>query len=272
MGSRRVKRTPHAGHAGPLRDFIREVDQLAKSGRDHREVLQDFLELGFCAVSRPTLSSEEARDERERQYMDLVRKRPAEYIRAMPKLLAMLQAGIEEHGDFLGLVAGELGALSEGLGQFFSPYGLCRVMAETQLEGADDIIAERGYVTIGEPACGAGGMLLAAAQVLEERQHNVRACMLAHAQDVSPLAVRACYLHLALRGVPAVVVQGDTLRMQVWSQDVTPAWFEFQVHARMRANIRALKGEAPAEPVDVKPEPMPATAAQVAFDFGGARG
>lgn len=248
--ARRVKRTPYAGHAGPLRAFIREVDDLAKAGRSHQEVLSDFLELAYCAFSKRTRSTQDAQEACEQQYMDLVRKRPKDYVRAMPRLLGLMPSGIEEHGDFLACVAGELGALNEGAGQFFTPFALCRMMAETNLDGVDEIIAEHGFVKISDPACGAGGMLLAAADVLEAHGHNVQHCMLAHAKDISALAVHAAYLQLSMRGIPAIVEHGDTLRMELRSQATTPAWEQFLAHQRSRQAER------------------PPVGSQAAFDFG----
>ena len=50
----KVKKHPHAGQTGPKRDFIEGIHKLARSGRRHSEVLDDFLELAFCAVAKGT--------------------------------------------------------------------------------------------------------------------------------------------------------------------------------------------------------------------------
>ena len=69
--------------------------------------------------------------------------------------------------DFLGTVAGEIGALDARLGQFFTPYDIPRMLAEISLTGVEQVIAENGFVTVQEPAVGAGGMILAVADKIE---------------------------------------------------------------------------------------------------------
>ena len=66
-------------------------------------------------------------------------------------------------------------------------------------------------ITINEPTCGGGGMIIAAADVLKRRGINYQRCMKVFAQDLDWKCVYMCYVQLSLLGVDAVVVQGDTL-------------------------------------------------------------
>ena len=69
-----------------------------------------------------------------------------------------------------------------------------------------------GYCEIYEPSCGAGGMIIALASVLQRRGINYQRCMRVVAQDLDWRSVYMCYLQLSLLGIRATVVQGDTLK------------------------------------------------------------
>ena len=111
------------------------------------------------------------RETLEKQYMQAVaRYRNKDEVRKMPELLAIASTVIGTGGlDFMGQVAGELGALDAGLGQFFTPYEVSRLMAEMNLGDATAAVAAKGFLTLCEPAAGAGGMMLAAADTLDRQ-------------------------------------------------------------------------------------------------------
>ena len=112
---RKVVKHPHAGKVGPTRDFVERVGSMREHGsRRYSDVLDDFLELSFCALAKTTWGeSSERAAALEARYMALVAKREPEYVRAMAELLAIAQVGVSERCDFLGVISGELGALSE---------------------------------------------------------------------------------------------------------------------------------------------------------------
>lgn len=229
MGARaKVKKHPHSGHAGPKREFIELVTRLTHDGhRRHSEVLDDFSELAFCAIAKTTHPPGSERAEAlEARYMALVGKRSREYVAEMPRLLALTEEGLREPCDFLGEVAGELGALSDWHGQFFTPYSLARMMAEMTLGSREElqaIVDAKGVVDLGEPACGAGAMVLAVADVVDARGLDASRHLRVLAVDVSDSARRLAYVQLACRGVPAAVVHGSSLTLETFSEEVTPA-------------------------------------------------
>lgn len=225
----KVKKHPHAGKSGPDREFIKLVGDLARS-RNHREVFDDFLELSFCAIAKTTYPPRHERAEAlEARYMETINRHEPDYIRAMPKLLGCAAGALAsgEGGDFLGRVSGELGALNEHAGQFFTPFDMSKLMAEMVLGDVSETVERQGFVTIHEPACGAGGMILAAADVIAEQDLDPRRVMYVEAVDISHTAYKMTYLQLSLRGIPATVVHGDTLNLDKWDAQHTPALFPF---------------------------------------------
>jgi type I restriction-modification system DNA methylase subunit len=76
-------------------------------------------------------------------------------------------------------------------------------MAELTLAHVDQVIAANGFVTIAEPACGAGGMVIAAADVIASKGIDIGRHLYVEATDLSPMAWRMAYLQLSLRGILA---------------------------------------------------------------------
>ena len=66
-------------------------------------------------------------------------------------------------------------------------------------------------ITINEPTCGGGAMVIAAAKVLKEKGINYQQAMEVVAQDLDWKGVYMCYVQLSLLGISAICVQGDTL-------------------------------------------------------------
>ena len=108
-------------------------------------------------------------------------------------------------------------------GQFFTPYSVSKMMAAVALQGVESVIAERGFVRVSEPTSGAGGMVIAAADVLAEQGFNYQRCMHVVAQDIDLTAVHMTYVQLTLLHIPAVVIWGNTLAMESRARWYTPA-------------------------------------------------
>jgi len=78
-------------------------------------------------------------------------------------------------------------------------------------------------VRASEPACGVGGMVLAANSVLRDAGIDPATEIYWHMVDVDFRAVCGCYLQCALTGAAGVVTHGNTLSLDEWSHSITPA-------------------------------------------------
>jgi N-6 DNA Methylase len=210
------------------KQFIKVFNDLARH-RERHDVLADFLEMAVCAIRKTTLPPGPDADAIEARYMAVIaRNRPEDVRQAMPRLLGITTLAVLEGGcDFLGQVVVELELPNQHMGQFFTPYDVSRMMAEMTFDTVDEIIAEQGFVTVQEPACGAGGMIIAAADVLQARGFDISRHLYVDATDISPLCFRMSYLQASLRGVPAVIRRGNTLSAEMFEMAVTPAFFSF---------------------------------------------
>ena len=119
----------------------------------------------------------------------------------------------KEEQDFLGSLYHYLELHQEQKGQFFTPYHICEFMSELQFAGDEkaEKLEGKGYISVNDPACGAGAMLIAFANVAKKHGINYQKHVLFVAQDIDRTAAMMCYIQMSLLGCPAIVVIGDSL-------------------------------------------------------------
>lgn len=134
---------------------------------------------------------------------------------AFPKMLGLVVLALEENPeqDFLGSLYHYLDLQQEQKGQFFTPYHICHFMSELQFagDGKEVQIEKKGHISVNDPACGAGAMLIAFANVAKKHGINYQKQVLFIAQDIDRTAAMMCYIQLSLLGCPAIVAVGDSL-------------------------------------------------------------
>lgn len=173
------------------------------------EVFSDWVKCSSLAISNSCeLMRNKLWQERERTYMETIRKyNPDEQLKLSDMFFMLSEALEEEMTDVLGQIYMESGMGSKVAGQFFTPYHLsemCARLAITEIKDGE-------VLKLNEPSCGGGGMIIAAAAALKGRGINYQRRMDVVAQDLDWKGVYMCYLQLSLLGIKAIVVQGDTL-------------------------------------------------------------
>ena len=207
---------------------VRLLNDIDRS-KHRSQVFADFCELAYCALAKQACPFLDQWDALETQYMDVVgRYRTKDDVRKMPEILALVLAGISKGGrDVLGEIAGSIGALDSKLGQFFSPNEVSRLMAEINLVNVDQMIEEQGFATVSEPAAGAVGMLLALADVIEDKGHCLETSIWIEAVELSRSTFHMCYIQCAARGLAGKIIHGNSLSMDTYSSAYTAAAARF---------------------------------------------
>ena len=230
--------------------FIKTFESLAHH-RERHDVFADFLDMAVCAIRKRTLPPGPAADALEDQYMAVVKRNLPEDVRKMPTLLGITALAVQEGGcDFLGQVVGDLELITGHMGQFFTPYDVSRMAAEMTLQDAGELIREKGFITVAEPASGAGGMIIAAADVIEKQGFDIGRQFYVDATDISPMCFKMTYLQVSLRGIPATIRRGNTLSGEMFDQAHTPAFLAFYLTHREVF-------DAWRQPPPVEPRPAP---------------
>lgn len=208
--------------AGARKDLVR---LLRANEHQHQlwTIWSDFVEMAALAISNAVDLPQ--RDPREARYLDIAKRYTREQLDNFGRALGALTCALEkEPSDVLGSVFMELELGSKWAGQFFTPFALCRLMAALQVD--DELrakIASQGYVTANDPAVGGGAMPIALAVELLEAGINYQHHLHVTAQDIDERAAHMAFVQLSLLHVPAIIVVGDTLRMECRAVWYTPA-------------------------------------------------
>lgn len=191
------------------KNFLKIFNGL--TGKHSRwEIWEDFVTLTAIEISNSTDKVNAA--ERTKMYQTIVSKYSAKERDGMAEMLAEVVMGMEQNPDqdFLGelYMLCELG--NDASGQFFTPYDVCRCMVE--ISGGSDPAAENaGFFSVSDPACGAGALLIAFANLCRRKNICYHDKVLFVAQDIDLIAGLMCYIQLSFLGCAGYVVIGDTL-------------------------------------------------------------
>lgn len=228
MKKRAINLTTEA-HREAFNDFADSLRAAeSREGWRSSETLRNFLDLAFRAV-RGRLLLGKAFEENEAEYMRVVKlmRSPKETVTDLARMLgAVGLALIREPVDFLGPVFSELASADE-MGQFFTPHHLSYAMAKLIVGDARAMLGDRPYITLAEPACGVGGMVLATNVVLREAGLDVARQAHWHMIDIDYRAMSGAYIQASLTDTSGVVVRGNTLSGETWLSTATPAAVAF---------------------------------------------
>lgn len=184
------------------------------------QVFSDFVEMGAIALSNAVDLNQ--RDAREARYLQIVKAYSPDEIKAFPEMLGELVLALEaEPRDILGETFGELELGNKWTGQFFTPQSVADMMGLMTLSGV--AIPECGYITVGEPAVGAGSLVIGACKAFKSLGFDWQRQMHVTATDVDERAVHMAYLQLSLLHVPAIIVHGNSLTLEERGVWYTPA-------------------------------------------------
>lgn len=191
-------------------------------------------------------------DKREEMFRNVAGKYSEKEIQTFLQIFAEIvnQLEAEPEQDFLGDLYMQLDLGSHWHGQFFTPYNVCKMMADLQLP--DELSFEDAKaVTITDCACGGGALLIASAHSYRQKMAkiglNAQDFVCLYAQDLSMVAALMCYIQISLQGYAGKIKIGDSLLHPMLDTDngsdiwYTPMWFS-DVWIQRRAVERIVGG------------------------------
>ena len=98
-------------------------------------------------------------------------------------------------------------------------------MAEINFTDSKNEIDNKGFITLSEPCCGSGGMVIAYCETMKEKGYNYQHQLYVEAVDVDDICFKMAYIQLSLYGIPAKVVRGDSLTLRFFEVLYTPFYF-----------------------------------------------
>lgn len=237
---------------------------------DHYSVIRDFFEMSAIAI-RNNVDHGKEWEAYEQRYLSIAKTYKREQLDLFVSALAVFTGWIQKamdgdvpFRDFAGEIYMQSGTSNDKSGQFFTPYSVSKMMAEVNVD-KDKLKAEIAadpdkVITIGEPTCGAGGLIVACIDVIKDAGINYAWNAFVDCGDIDARCVHMTYLTLSLLGVPAVVRRGDALALKYSETWYTPAYLFAWPHFKNR--LRG--GKYPATPtVQETSEPVPAPVVEV---------
>lgn len=225
--ARRGKTNPH------VQRFVSLFNQTAPN-ENRWQVFSDFVHMAACSLYNAMHKDEDF----EADYMRRVGRYSREDANNMSRLLAEVIEGLEFcPTDFLGQIFMNLELGNARHGQFFTPYHVSHMMAQVTLGDGLSVLTsgERDFITVSDPACGAGGMIVAMAEAMLEAGFNPQKQMMVYCVDIDPVAAMMCYIQLSLMGIPAIVAIGNSLTVEIKREMATPMFVLGHWHHRWQA-------------------------------------
>lgn len=216
-------------------EFLQSFNRIARH-RHRYEVFRDFVTMSAIAVHNAVHKSETL----EAEYLGIVARYNKDEVNDLCGLFAQFVRLLDgEPYDVLGQLYMALELGNSNTGQFFTPSHICELMAQMAYGDALQTL-DQSFITLSEPACGAGGMVLAFVKIMISHGHDPSKHLWVQCQDIDRTAALMCYLQLSLWYVPAVVIVGNTLEREVREAFYTPAhylgFWEYRLRNRSADN------------------------------------
>lgn len=227
---------------------VTEIDKLinAHSYRIGKsQLINDIFECGAIAISNKVdLRQVETREERYLQIIRKYQKSEQELIATVfSKIFALLSSVVYDNGrfgDYLGELFMRNNQGNSKAGQFFTPFHVSKLCAKMTLteESVRPLIQQDKIITLNDPCCGSGGMLLASMDTLQNDYgvNYARNCFV-DCGDIDIRCVHMTYLQLSLASVPAIIKHQDALCRKLWSVWYTPAYLFQYLRFRKYENL-----------------------------------
>ena len=206
MASKMTQQTTN----GLEKKFLDRFSSLCQT-RSSWQVWSDFITVAAIALANTVENDSELREKREKEYENCIQRLGGIEIPA--EMLGLITMALEENPeqDFLGSMFMKLELGNHWKGQFFTPYSVCKMMADINTPELESTIETKGWVSVNDPACGAGATLIAMANTMKNHNVNYQGRALFVAQDIDRIAGMMCYIQLSLFGCAGYVVIADTL-------------------------------------------------------------
>lgn len=216
-----------------VNDIIKRIDSAAYKV-DRSQLISDVFECGAISISNAVdFTQQEQREERYKQIIGKYQPGERELLADIFSMIYMLLSSVVyvngKFSDYLGELFMRCNQGNSKTGQFFTPYHISQFMAKAAI--GDDAVQKAeddGILTVCDPCCGGGGMMIAALDTLKNDYgiNYARNCFM-ECSDIDLRCVHMTYLQLALAGVPAIIKHQNSLTRELWSIWKTPA-FIFQ--------------------------------------------
>lgn len=189
----------------------------------------DVMSAIACSLSNAVDKTPGRYEAREKEYEQCIKRLGSVELPAKLMGIIVMALDANPEQDFLGAMYMKLELGNHWKGQFFTPYCVCQCMAEINIgPGVETEIKGKGYLSINDPACGAGATLIAAANTFRRHGIDYQRDVLFVGQDIDRVVGQMCYIQLSLLGCPGYIAIADTIANPVCGSTMAPIEKESQ--------------------------------------------
>ena len=166
---------------------------------------------------------------RENEYLKTVKQYDENERYDVSTLLALVTKSLQDNPaqDFLGGLFMTLELSNHWKGQYFTPYDVADMMTHVTV-GDGSVLKEKirqnGFVSVCDPTCGSGVMLIAFSNHCRELGIDPSKEVLLVGEDIDETAALMCYIQLCLLGYMGSVTIGDALAEPVYADIEERTW------------------------------------------------
>ena len=207
---------------GTEQEFLRIFNSLL--GRKQAwQVWDDIMTAMACSISNALEPDQKRRMAREKEYEKAVQGYDFDVLGELFGIV-VLAMDRKPDQDFLGAMYMNLNLGSHWTGQFFTPYSVCRMMAQTTIDKdlVEKQIEKKGWISVSDPSCGAGATLVSAANELLNLGVNYQTQCLFVGQDIDRVVAKMCYIQLSLLGCAGYIAVANTLTDPITGDTLQP--------------------------------------------------
>lgn len=182
----------------------------------------DLMAAMSCTLANAVDKTEPRHTAREKEYADCIKRLGG--VEKPAKCFAIVVEALERNPnqDFLGALYMNLELGNHWKGQFFTPYAVCECMSRITINDNLQTLKKQEWITVNDPACGAGATLVAAANVFRSQKVNYQTQVLFTANDIDRVVAQMCYIQLSLLGCAGWVAAANTISNPVTGDPLMP--------------------------------------------------
>lgn len=207
----------------PIVEYLDSIH--LETGHDRGRIFKDWMALAVAAFARDDDRYNEVLDaypvDGRDDPDDAIRRACAEDFAAA--LGELTEHTVSDQRPVLGGVYEQVGRQSDALGQHFTPWNVSLANAELTIH-ADDVedATADDPLTVCDPACGSGRLLIAVAKAVHDRDPDTP--LVVTGVDKDRTCARMAVVNLVLGATPGRVYHGNSLTMETWRRwDVRPS-------------------------------------------------
>lgn len=210
-------------------EILKQINKFSDR-TSHTEFLSDVFRCGAYAISNRFDKSKY--EEREEDYKRTINKYNSKDRELIAEIFADIYLLLSNQinigfADYLGKIYMLSNTSNNKTGQFFTPYDVSKLCSELTItdNSVKKAIDNDEILTMHEPTCGSGGMILALADTLYNKYHfNIARNLFVECGDIDIRCVHMTYLQLSLAGIPAIIYHRNGLTLKTWDKFETPAY------------------------------------------------